>query len=125
MGQTGSAGDVIGHVGRTGSVWDASGGFQTVDAAHLHLWTQRWDDNGGWVRIWPSEVFRATTMLVSVQEDEMQPIPKSLDTIYEVAQQLRQWGEDLQNDGLKAEAEKLFSAVVAVKQVIYRDPTQP
>ena len=50
IGQTGNAGDTIGLVGSTGSVWDSSGGFQTVEAAHLHLWVEEWTP-AGWSRV--------------------------------------------------------------------------
>ena len=46
-------GEIIGHVGSTGSTYDAQGNVGTVAAAHLHYWVEQWI-NGTWQRIWPS-----------------------------------------------------------------------
>lgn len=51
VGWHGAAGDVIGRVGHSGSVWDAQDGFQTVAAAHLHLWVEQLFTDGGWTRV--------------------------------------------------------------------------
>ena len=46
-------GEVIGHVGSTGSTYDAQGNVGTVAAAHCHYWVEQWID-GAWQRVWPS-----------------------------------------------------------------------
>lgn len=53
-GQTVARGDVIGHVGSTGTTYDAQGHLGTPGAAHLHLWGEKRLDGGGWARVWPS-----------------------------------------------------------------------
>ena len=53
------------------------------------------------------------------------PIPASLDKIWAVAQQLKSWGEAFVNQALIKKGVILEDAVRDIKEVTYRDPTQP
>ena len=58
VGQQFKQGNWIGHVGYTGTFFDAQGRQApgTEALAHLHLWCEKWDTDR-WVRVPPSELW--------------------------------------------------------------------
>lgn len=107
LGQEGSAGDTIGHVGWSGTTIPSG-----PAGAHLHFWAERWHGSG-WAR-----VTDVSGLLASEDTPmDLQRITEALDRVWEVKAMLES-KKPLYRPQRDDMAFKLLYAVIAVKEEV-------